>query len=219
MKTTLFAIAFAVTVPVATGLWAEEAETSNQQTATPPAGRGQERLVERFDANGDGRLSETELETARTEMDRRRGGRRGEGGAAGRMGGGRQMMARFDADGDGKLSETERAEARKFRAEMMSRHDADGDGKLSREEMRAARQRMGMPADKPAGRGPQNGADVLRSEKRVDGQPKGRPNREAMIERFDADGDGELAPEELDQARAEMARRRAQQTTETDNQE
>jgi hypothetical protein len=59
------------------------------------------RILERFDADGDGELSETERAAARSAMEERRAEMR------------RRVLERFDADGDGQLSEDERQAARR----------------------------------------------------------------------------------------------------------
>jgi hypothetical protein len=62
----------------------------------PRGGPGGERLTQRFDADGDGILSESEREGARASREAMH----------------RKAMEQFDADGDGVLSETERERAR-----------------------------------------------------------------------------------------------------------
>lgn len=105
-------------------------------SAQPGAHRGQLRqhLLQKFDADQDGKLSETERQAARAACQERR--------AAGK--------AKFDADQDGKLSETERAAARaaisakikEKHPELFKRIDTDGDGVISRDEGQAARQHL-----------------------------------------------------------------------------
>jgi hypothetical protein len=88
-------------------------QEQTRQHKGPGGGEGmQASMIERFDADGDGTLSDTEkasMEAARTEM-----------------------TTKFDADGDGTLSETERSAMRE--AQMTERFDTDGDGVLSDEE-------------------------------------------------------------------------------------
>ena len=95
-----------------------------------------ERLA-RFDADGDGVLSDEEKILAREEF-KKRGER-----AAWSDRKHHNRVKRFDVDGDGVLSEEEKAAARAFReerhAEILSRFDTDGDGVLSVEEREAAR--------------------------------------------------------------------------------
>jgi multidrug efflux system membrane fusion protein len=72
-------------------------------------GMGQQRMLERFDTDGDGDLSPAERETARTAIE-------AEGGPGGRGGMTRQkMLKRFDTDGDGVISDAEREAARATR--------------------------------------------------------------------------------------------------------
>ena len=79
---------------------------------TKGEGRDPERMkkmLERFDKDGDGKLSEEERAAARAEMQKRReaGGLKGNG-AEKRA----EMLKKFDKDGDGKLSDDERAAMR-----------------------------------------------------------------------------------------------------------
>jgi hypothetical protein len=127
-----------------------------------------ERAVARFgraDADGDGKLTQAEIQAARPQRppgapdgQGRRGpppgagdggpdgqgpgaGRRGRGGFGGGFGGG---FARADANGDGIVT---RDEVEAQTRERFQRLDADGDGEVTRDEMRAQ-----------FGRGPGGGA-------------------------------------------------------------
>ena len=89
------------------------------------------RMMKRFDADGDGKLSESERAAAKEAGKKHRD----------------EMVKRHDTDGDGKLSETERAAAKEGRkarregrrAKMMQKFDADGDGRLDKAEREARR--------------------------------------------------------------------------------
>ncbi len=86
-------------------------------------------LLEKYDADGDGVLSEQEKETLREARRQAR-------------------LERFDTDGDGVLSDEEKSAARdamkehlaERRQHMLERFDTDGDGELSENEREAARQ-------------------------------------------------------------------------------
>lgn len=87
-----------------------------------PAKRAEfrQKVLEKFDGNGNGQLDPDEREAAKAAMQRRReqGGGKGQGRQAGAADPERRqkMLERFDKDGDGKLSETERAAAKEARA-------------------------------------------------------------------------------------------------------
>jgi hypothetical protein len=87
-----------------------------------PAKRAEfrQKVLEKFDANGNGQLEPDEREAAKAAMQRRReqGGGKGQGRQAGAADPERRkkMLEKFDTDGDGKLSETERAAAKEARA-------------------------------------------------------------------------------------------------------
>jgi len=97
-------------------------------------------LLEKYDADGDGTLSEQEKETLRKAMrahkDLDKTLKR------------QARLQRFDTDGDGVLSDDEKGAARdamkkhgaKRRQHMLERFDTDGDGQLSENERKAARQ-------------------------------------------------------------------------------
>jgi len=83
-------------------------------------------VMQKFDANGDGKLDDAE----RAKMKEAFATRRAEHRAA--------RIARFDADKDGALSPAERAAMQDTRArERFGRLDKDGDGKLSLDEFKA----------------------------------------------------------------------------------
>ena len=67
-----------------------------------------EEMMKRFDADGDGQLSESERAALREEMGKHKGGH-----PEGKRPSREEMMKRFDADGDGQLNEAERAELHK----------------------------------------------------------------------------------------------------------
>jgi Ca2+-binding EF-hand superfamily protein len=116
------------------------------------------RALEKFDANHDGKLDDTERAEAdkfmREHRDQMPGGPMRE-----------QIIKRFDKDGDGKLNDEEKAAAEKalrerrgadgaaggkMREEALKRFDKDGDGKLDdaeRAEMRATMDKEGDRLD------------------------------------------------------------------------
>lgn len=88
-------------------------------------------VLEKFDADKDGKLSESERAAAKAQAKERL----------------HEAKEKFDADKDGKLSESEREAARaaisarikEKHPQLFARIDSDGDGSLSREEFQAAR--------------------------------------------------------------------------------
>ncbi len=123
-------------------------------TTTRPQGNGEMRqkmkakMLEKFDADNDGELSDSERAAAKearqssgnsTPRQNRAGGPQGKNGA-GKMGGmnkskmRERILKKFDADGDGKLNERERATAKEAREELISKYDKNDDGKLGARE-------------------------------------------------------------------------------------
>ena len=154
-----------------------------------------QKMLEQFDADGDGKLNEEERAAAKKARQDRAGkkgkgkakqGRRGGRGQAGR---GPRMnreeaLAKYDADKDGQLDKDEKAkmqaDMKKRRAEMLKkRFDKDGDGKLNADE-KAAKDEF-----------------VAKMEER----------RQKTIEKYDADGDGKLSKEERQKMAADRPAR------------
>ena len=145
----------------------------NNDSATRDAhGHDRQKLIEQYDTNNDGVLSEQEREILRASMREAR-------------------FQRFDIDGDGVLSDEEKNVYRQnnrrkgktkgsfnknrkhaspeARQRILERFDTDGDGVLSQDEKSAAREAMGE---------------------------QHAVRREDFLERFDTDGDGQLSDDE-----------------------
>ena len=117
--------------------------------AEPPA-RPQRQMppgmMEKFDTDGDGKLSPDEMKAMQAQRQAQRA----------------EMIKKYDADGDGKLSQEERqkmfADMRARHEELVKKYDANENGKLDPEEYKAAKEAgedfpiMGRP-----GRGPGQG--------------------------------------------------------------
>lgn len=114
------------------------------------------KILEKFDTDGDGQISESERAVLRETMQEKGGRKRGSrmNGKSGKMNQERstKMQDKFDTDGDGELSEAERTAMRakmqenggrkqsgikrrganpEQRAEILAKFDTDGDGELS----------------------------------------------------------------------------------------
>lgn len=102
-----------------------------------------EEMRQKYDKDGDGKLSEEERAALREDMEKRHGKRGGERPSR------EEITEKYDADGDGELSEEERAALREDmekrhgkrspREEIMEKFDTDGDGELSDDERAAMR--------------------------------------------------------------------------------
>jgi len=164
-----------------------------------------QRMLEEFDADGDGELSEDERATAREEMRKRRGGQGKSGKAKGERGPKRdgrpnpgQLFDKFDANGDGQLS---RAEFMKLSEEVRANRPPRGHAK------RKGSRRDGARPPRPGG-SPKEGRrrfDRERSLQNPGDQGPRRPGAEghrppspdAVFDRFDEDGDDQLSREEF----------------------
>jgi len=158
-------------------------------SANPPPPQGdhpfRQRMLERFDANHDGKLDDAERATARAEWEKRAGEFRGRGGRGGERGPGH---FRGPGGPEGRHDFAEYREFREFRqfqrwkkmakrnhhrhdrmrSAMLQRFDHDGDHRLN---------------------------DAERSEARAAGQQmreRFQAGRKQALERFDANHDGKL---------------------------
>jgi Ca2+-binding EF-hand superfamily protein len=126
-----------------------------------------ERIRERFDSDGDGKLCEGERVKARETIRARGGEIHG------------KLLEKFDTDGDGKLSDEERDKAREefkarleeIRDKLIEKFDADGDGKLSDGERDRAREerkaRFGELRTEIKGKSDSDGDGKLNGEERI----------------------------------------------------
>lgn len=110
--------AFSFVLLVSAG-WA----VSQPALAAPGEGDGKraelrQKLLQKFDKNGNGELDADEREAAKEAVQKRRekGGGKGQGGAGPDPERRKKLLEKFDKDGDGKLSESERAAAKEARA-------------------------------------------------------------------------------------------------------
>lgn len=102
-------------------------------------------VIDKFDKDGDGKLSDDERAAAREAMKDHHEKRH------------EWMIEKFDKDGDGKLSEEEKeameaarkAKHEEFKKEMLKKYDKDGDGELSDEEKEEMRKDMKDKHRKP----------------------------------------------------------------------
>lgn len=177
----------------------------------PPGLR--ERLLEAFDADGDGKLTGAERDKARESMKKRRAARH------------KKILETFDADGDGELNAEERKEAieemhKRYRArrkEGQAGKDNDGegekDGNQAAPKMPEALKAQILDAFDVDGDGAlsrREFAPIHRAFKPEGGRHRKMPEalKKKLLEAFDADGDGELNQEEHAKARREHMKHR-----------
>jgi hypothetical protein len=134
-------------------------------------------IVDRFDTNGNGQIDDDEAAAARTQLGGKGRGDRAKG--AGKNG----------PDGNEKRREA-----------MLKRFDANGNGQLDPPEREAAKAAMEkLRGEKGKGKGKGNGKGA-----RGPGGPASGAMKEALIKRFDANGNGQLDPDEIQTAKAEL---------------
>lgn len=139
-------------------------------------------LVNRFDTNGNGQIDPDESVAARAQLGKGRGGK-GEGRGKGQGVDGK-------GKGDGKMREA-----------LLKKFDANGNGQLEPAELEAAKAALEkMRAENGKGKGKGKGG-------KGDGA-----RREAMLKKFDTNGNGKLDPDEMQAAKAELQKRRADKT-------
>ena len=98
----LFVVAYTTTMFLTATLFAAPSENRD------PAARKAE-ILKKFDKDGDGKLSDTEKASLRSEMQSRRGGRDRKQWTPEQR---NEMLKKFDKDGNGELSDDERAAVR-----------------------------------------------------------------------------------------------------------
>jgi hypothetical protein len=167
-KPDLTPLLLAATLFLATGAAATAGEAAEGPTPEGPDPARREAFVNKFDRDGDGRLSREERAEARASLRRPDGpDKAGPRDPDFRRG---FMLGRFDQNNDGRLDETERAAARaagekRMRVGMekqlarLKSVDADGDGKISDTEWAAAREKMPERRGKGGFRGPHGPMD------------------------------------------------------------
>ena len=135
MKSKAWKIAGMVVALCGSAAMAEEGGETKSPDGMKGARPGPEEIMKRFDADGDGTLSEAELQVMLEAMPNRHSGAEG---PPRHRPSREEIMERFDSDGNGELSEAEReamhTEQKCFREENRKRFDADGDGQLSEAE-------------------------------------------------------------------------------------
>jgi len=163
-------------------------------------------IIKKYDKNGDGKLDNTELKTAREDLQKSRGegqGTRNGAPAQTQRVSREDIIKKYDKNGDGSLDETERNALREEimkrrantpkgrdpgqggravdRAALFKEFDKDGDGKLSDTERQAA-----MTAVRER-------SQVHRVPGRAGGPGAGPvSHRYATMKKYDKNGDGKL---------------------------
>jgi Ca2+-binding EF-hand superfamily protein len=145
------------------------------EKAAPPGGSKRDRMVNKFDKDGDGRLSTEERQAARDAW----------------------QQKSFDTDGDGVLSPAEQEAAKQAQAKTLEKYDRDGDGQLSQDERRAmwkSQREAYLDTD---------GDGTVSDEERQAGAELRRQRQAEALEKYDVDGDGKLSPSEREAAAKE----------------
>jgi hypothetical protein len=122
-------------------------------------GSGHAKMTEKFDKDGDGKLSEEEKAAAKAAHKEKMAERKA------------KFMEKFDKDGDGDVSEEEMTAAKaahkekvaERKAKFMEKFDKDGDGTLSEEEKAAIKKggKGGCKGGRRHGKAEESSADSL----------------------------------------------------------
>jgi Ca2+-binding EF-hand superfamily protein len=177
--------------------------TTNAQDEERPRRDGEmrQRMIEEFDADGDGELNDEERQTARETMRERRGGG-GRGGRGEGRGGERRGGEGRAPEGRGPAGDRADRPAPPDPNALFDEFDADKDGQLSREEFtKLTETRRGfMRGGRPqGGRGPREGGDRPGPPlERRDGEIDRQPPLQNQVERPDGPprgpGEGRRGP-------------------------
>ena len=99
----------------------EERMQERLANMTPEQRARFDKRMQRFDTDGDGKISDEERQAARETWKAKR-------------------LEKYDTDGDGQISDEERMAAREaWKAKRLEKYDTDGDGQISDEEREAAK--------------------------------------------------------------------------------
>ncbi len=144
-----------------------------------------EKIVDKFDADGNGKLTGDERAAAREALKKFHNAKHFLAWKKRHPALWKKVLAKYDADGDGKLGEAERQALREAcqerREKIAEKFDKDGDGKLSAKERAALHRALRLH----------------RRHKHFCAWLKKRPGlRKKLLAKFDADGDGQLSEAE-----------------------
>jgi hypothetical protein len=156
----------------------------------------QQRMLQQFDANKDGVLSEQEKLAAQEAL--RKQGKVVPGMAPGGFPGAEQFNKQFDRDGDGKLNDAEKAAAMAAYQRLRGGKERGSGGPQ-------------LPFGLPFG-GERGVAGRAPAEAGAGAAPPAEAKKEKinpLVKRFDKDGDGKLSDEEKAAAQAELKKAKA----------
>jgi Ca2+-binding EF-hand superfamily protein len=168
-----------------TGALAEDTPAQDDGGRHAWHGRGHGGMWKQLDKDGDGELSDQERADAKAAWGARREARKTE------------MLANFDKDGDGELSAEEKREAWKsgageMRKKMFVELDKDDDGKISTDEIQTKMETMRSMWD-----GNKAFESKLTEEEKAAMKSISEKRIKEMIEKFDADEDGQITEKEI----------------------
>ncbi len=160
--------------------------------------KGPARIFERLDADRDGKITADEMAKAQRAF-------RGRGRFADRTG--EAVFRRFDKNGDGKIAPDEW----KLRQELFAKLDGNGDGFITRDEVTPRGPRgKGRRSRYDVNSGKDSEAFLAKHDKNGDGQiAKDEFKHTRRFAEMDADGDGVLSKQEVEDAMERGRRERA----------
>jgi Ca2+-binding EF-hand superfamily protein len=180
-------------------------------------------VLERYDANRDGRLDRTEFQALRADLTGQTHPRFSRLGLRMRMWAFWRVRWAFDENGDRQLSLEERtalvdameARCHRLHQQALEKYDANGDGKLDEAELQVARDARRAAFlrkhQELLARYDTNGNGFLdfteRAQLREDRIAAARAHRQAVLAQYDTNGDGHLSVEEALPLRKEIQRR------------
>lgn len=195
----IFSLAAVVAISVGNSTRADEKKLAEQGSL------GQS-LINRYDTNGNGKIDPEESEAAKAELSKRRGGGRGPNSGEKGPGAGKGPKGKGLGEGKG-IGQGNGIGQGKGREALLKKFDANGNGQLDPPEREAAKAAMEKNRNEK-GKGKNGKGKGKGKQARA---PADGAMRAALLQRFDANGNGQLEPEEMEAAKAEFQKLRGNQ--------
>ena len=175
--------------------WVAADENGNRrQPASETRSTFYQRLVERFDRDGDGRLDDQERQAARRALPQNREPEANRSGSARSRNNGNQPAGSATRSRSARGASNRSRSTADERSELLKRFDVNRNGKLDDPELARLRQSRSRSRENSANRGQERSGNS-------------RMSRDELLQRFDKNRNGRIDGDEMKQVRAAVGRR------------